>query len=992
MSSDLFGSIDATQRSIETLSGNQGAVVANGTLADTLKFLGVNQVGSFLGSISSDLFVNSTTLPTEGGSAALPEGVDPLTGEASDRIRRDNKRYEELLAAALARFGYKSIQPQPIVEVPTTSLDPLTGTRTLSGRISDDQPIVSYELGIRETSTLSATLNGLSADSDLSLWQDLNKNRLFEPEEELIFSENEGTAAESLTLNLFPGQYFLDVYQFEGNTNFNLALQQKAVATPASAIGLSLGSATNAGTLSGTDTRTGTLSPGKSDLYRFSLDRNRDFGLFLYQNSAPATLELFRDLNNNGRLDGGEMLESTIATPGQTGEIYFPQQFAGTYFARVTSAANTTYSLDLEALGSGSTGNETIETVAPGQTISGALTNTSALNPTRAGGARSQDFFLTDVVGNQKVDITVAGRNGFDPAVQIIDETTGQVVAENDNGSPTTKNAGLSFTAKPDTDYTLRVTSFVTGVSAVGDFSVSVTGSSTLAGSLGLGQSLSGSLSGSSLKAEGFYRADYNLTGVTAGQAVQLNLSSTALDPYLEVVDAASGLVVADNDDISFPNNVNSQLTFTPEAGRNYLVRVSSSIEEQVGAFTVTAAPGSNTVQRARPSLSTYLGALKSDGVRTEVQTRANDEVLDRADYLAIYQVMSADGQIDASESADLETLSRSTDAFDVPAPVLYLAGKVAGEVAAEGISASSFNDDVVGNWFLGQVRPTPTWSDTFSSATNPSTTNFTYQPVQGTLYGTRGQPIIGDLAQEPFGNCYYIAALGSTFRRQPLGPSSEENPFRGSGTSQTILDAITNNGDQTYTVRFFNSQTGRAEYVTVDQTFITNEGKIAGSTRTQNPEDPNNILWPVVMERAYAQWLGSYDKMGNGGSEAKAQGEVLGGKPTSYTNKPEENDNPGYTFEIIRDALAGGLTVTASTPKKVSLLYGSHAYTVTDAFEEGGQRYVVVFNPHGQDNGGTAGVSGDGDGNKLTPPRKDGFIRLTYEEFLSEAEDVATR
>jgi hypothetical protein len=417
-------------------------------------------------------------------------------------------------------------------------------------------------------------------------------------------------------------------------------------------------------------------------------------------------------------------------------------------------------------------------------------------------------------------------------------------------------------------------------------------------------------------------------------------------------------------------------------------VRASSSIEDQTGNFTLAATPGRLNAQRARPSLPTYLGAIKTASVRSQVEQLANDELLDRNDYLAIYQTMASDGTIDNNEEADLSVLARETDAFSVPEPTLYLAGKVAAQVSASTtlLDSEDFNK-VVGTWFRGAFGPAAIFKDD----DEPDTKTFTYQGVQGSLYGAKGQPVIGDLAQDPFGNCYYIAALGSTFSRQPLGPSSAEAPFRGTGTSQAILNAITDNGDKTYTVRFFNSDTGRAEYVTVNQSFITAEGKIAGSTRTQDPNDPNNVLWPVVMERAYAQWLGSYNKMGNGGSEAAAQGQILGGKAQRYTNDANDDRGyPAYSFSIIRDALASGRFTTASTPKKASLLYGTHAYTVTDAFEEGGEQYVVVYNPHGQDNGGTAGVSGNAAEKATTEPREDGFIRLTYEQFLSEAEDFA--
>jgi hypothetical protein len=977
-------------------------------LAPNIQFLGTDRVGSFLNGISSNLVVQDLTANGDLGAAIAPN-ADFLIG--GDRVRRDN--YNDALRAALIRFGYKGLTftaKEPNAGI--VKIDPLTGSRTVNGRISDDVPVVSYELGIRDTSTLSATVSGLKADADLSLWQDRNNDGLFEPDEELDFSEEEGNASEAIVRNLFPGKYFLDVYQFEGNTDFKLDLKSTPVVTPAGAIGLTLANATNVGILGGgTVDRSGTLAPGKTDLYRFNIGSSREFGIFLENTSAPATVELFRDLNNNGRIDNGEMLESANATAGQSGDIYYPQQDAGNYLVRVSSSANTNYSLSFDAPGSSRTGSELIPAIALGQTLSNSITATDALNPNRPG-ARVKEFTLTDVVGNQQVNVAVNGSTGFDPAVQIIDESTGRVVAENDNSSPNTRNAAIAFTAGDNTTYTVRVTSFASGAASLGDFTVQATGSATVAGNLAFGQTLGGSLTNSSILADSFYRADYALTGLTPGQAVQLNLNSTAFDAYLEVVEAGSGKVVAHNDDISFPNNTNARLTFTPAAGVSYLARVSTSLEQQTGAFSISAIDGRNTTPRARPSLPEYLGAIKSDGLRSAIQTRAEDGVLDRADFLALYTTVTSDNTLDANEVADLKTLSRETDAFSVPEPVRYLAGKVATEAAAPGVTAASFTSNIVGNWFLGQVRPASYFQELNDSNTQlKQTVDLEYKPFAGTLYNkTTNSPLLGELAQGNWGNCYYIAALGAMFGQVAITVPTDDGPFPGQKTAPAIQNAITDNGDNTYTVRFFHPTTKRPEYVTVDNAFVTQEGTSYGVSRFGNPENADNILWPLVMERAYAQWLdtlgatetgtvmsppvdggvtrpwGGYDRLANGGFSKNSQEHLLGAEATEYRGEDRQ-------FAVLQQALAQGKTATGGVSKN-GLLYGGHAYTIANAFTNSkGEQVVDVFNPHGQDNGNTGGVSaGASDKAKLrtTPSNDDGFVRLSWDEFLQAFPDFA--
>ena len=65
-----------------------------------------------------------------------------------------------------------------------------------------------------------------------------------------------------------------------------------------------------------------------------------------------------------------------------------------------------------------------------------------------------------------------------------------------------------------------------------------------------------------------------------------ISVSSTTLDTILEIFDADSGASVAYNDDI-MTNVTNSSLTFTPQAGHSYVIRVSEFAEGTTGNYSL---------------------------------------------------------------------------------------------------------------------------------------------------------------------------------------------------------------------------------------------------------------------------------------------------------------------------------------------------------------------------------------------------------------------
>lgn len=77
---------------------------------------------------------------------------------------------------------------------------------------------------------------------------------------------------------------------------------------------------------------------------------------------------------------------------------------------------------------------------------------------------------------------------------------------------------------------------------------------------------------------------DFRLRNIEAGDRIRVTLTSPRLDPYLQLIDAKTGKVVRQNDDISI-YNTNSRFTFMAQRGREYRLRVTSYGAGEVGAY-----------------------------------------------------------------------------------------------------------------------------------------------------------------------------------------------------------------------------------------------------------------------------------------------------------------------------------------------------------------------------------------------------------------------
>ncbi|PSB58863.1 C2 family cysteine protease [Chamaesiphon polymorphus] len=356
---------------------------------------------------------------------------------------------------------------------------------------------------------------------------------------------------------------------------------------------------------------------------------------------------------------------------------------------------------------------------------------------------------------------------------------------------------------------------------------------------------------------------------------------------------------------------------------------------------------------------------LKDAGVVGLARSKATDGTLDRNDMLSIFRDVQDGGVVDTSELTDLKSLMATTTPFSMSDPVRYLSNKLAIDSYAN-ISNTAFEASL-GKWFLGTVAPTATFTDESSG----KVTNFTYTRFQTPLFGTNTSARIGGIDQRSFGDCVLLAALGATF-----APQSND---AGNSISKTINDMLIDNGDNTYTVRFF-TQDLKAEWVTVDNRLATTDGKNLFGTSNKDG------LWAPIIEKACAQWRefneGStfyaskpatgWDIIGNGDYLDDGLQRVTGRAAKNYFTGGGSWD---FSFNLIKDSLGAGKAIlSAGVPSSNTLnLISGHAYTVTNAYISAtGEQRVVVRNPWGID----YAWSGAADGNN------DGFLDLSYTQF----------
>lgn len=328
------------------------------------------------------------------------------------------------------------------------------------------------------------------------------------------------------------------------------------------------------------------------------------------------------------------------------------------------------------------------------------------------------------------------------------------------------------------------------------------------------------------------------------------------------------------------------------------------------------------------------------------------DGSINRAEMMALLRLPGQDGIVDAKELGDLKHIVNNGEFYNIPDYVQNLASDVVnGNVANQNFQGRALGNLTAGSssWQLNTL--VDKW---FLGADVPALTNnsFTYSFAAGNLFN--GTPSYSDQKQGMLGDCYLISALGSIAYVN----------------SSAITNMFIDNGDGTFTVRFYGGKygayftadgtisdgfamgtEGTVDYVTVDRRLpVYSGGRLAYSGYGNDVRNTGNALWIALAEKAYAQWneTGNAGRNGantysaiEGGWMATVYAQVLGRNATDYwfSNTPKQT---------LINAVNSGQAVTLGT-KNGSLgggLVQGHAYMVK-AYDATTDRFIL-HNPWG--------------------------------------------
>jgi len=214
----------------------------------------------------------------------------------------------------------------------------------------------------------------------------------------------------------------------------------------------------------------------------------------------------------------------------------------------------------------------------------------------------------------------------------------------------------------------------------------------------------------------------------------------------------------------------------------------------------------------------------------------------------------------------------------------------------------------------------------------------------------------MNDVDQEGIGNCWMMGPLAELAKKDP----------------DAIKRMIKDNGDGTYTVTFKERipVPGSADIV-IDRP-ITVSGDLFQDVQLLPYLDPisphgapgdknargQGEIWPLIIEKAYAQYKGNYSNYFFGGNPVEMMEALTGQKATRYNSNGSPR-NGGITFEELKNQFEAGRNVVFSTGKidkpmldfeKPYKLIDHHCYAVQRVYvDEKGRKMVQLYNPHGK-------------------------------------------
>ncbi|MUG91816.1 peptidase [Scytonema sp. UIC 10036] len=338
---------------------------------------------------------------------------------------------------------------------------------------------------------------------------------------------------------------------------------------------------------------------------------------------------------------------------------------------------------------------------------------------------------------------------------------------------------------------------------------------------------------------------------------------------------------------------------------------------------------------------------IQDEVIRSATRSRFGDGLLDRNDMVSILRESKDGNVVDATELADIRTLIGNTSYIKISEHVRVLSNKVANnDTANQKYQGNSLGNLVAGSsdvqlenlinkWFYGSDRPQ---------------TSYTYQYASGSLF--QNGVSYEDIKQGGMNDCYFLAGLASTASR----------------TLNTIESMFIDNGDNTFTIRFWRN--GVADYVTVDRYLPTDtSGAFVYASKGSHYSNGGNELWVAFAEKAYAQlnesgWIyqnntNTYEGIGKGGYMSDAFAQITGKK--AALGKAIDCNS------IINAFNSGQLVGFGSKTNGVAAnIVAGHAYSLV-GYDASTQKFTL-FNPWGMN----------------TNASKPGIIEVSWSEVQS--------
>ncbi len=220
------------------------------------------------------------------------------------------------------------------------------------------------------------------------------------------------------------------------------------------------------------------------------------------------------------------------------------------------------------------------------------------------------------------------------------------------------------------------------------------------------------------------------------------------------------------------------------------------------------------------------------------------------------------------------------------------------------------------------------------------------------------------DPKQGQLGNCYVTSGMAAVAFFNP----------------EALEKIIEDNGDGTYTVTFKQYDWNRQKYtdvpIKVDGDLYVRSwgGPLYGSSNGGDVGESSMELWYPLLEKAYAQWKGSYNNIGGGGHAGDVMQAVLGRRQDSLSVVGASETE---VWNTVKKAMDGKQPMAAGTHGEDQAarytntgVYSDHSYSVIGYEEKAGVKYVKLRNPWGESE-----PSGNG--------QNDGIFKLPLATFM---------